>query len=264
MARLGGDKTSQILATQELLHWTMPGAGAKARHATRVDPHTGVAFRQMAHVRQQEHVKRRLIAKEQELTHEREKLARLRSDFERYRARSLKRIAAERAEVAELDRLCVERYQRLAKWALQRQLMAINHVSMRTVKVATLFQEELEINRRMQEDRDRAIKFSQLRVVIKQLEERVSSVYDVAKEFFASEVTMRMELREDNEQMRRLADEAMCAIKHYTGSLPRVGVHDGAMQLCEYSQTMVQCAREISEAVQDLEPLECVYNDSHK
>ena len=40
-------------------------------------------------------------------------------------------------------------------------------------------------------------------------------------------------------------------------------VRDGAMQLCKYSQTMVQCAREISEAVQGLEPLECVYYDSH-
>jgi len=135
----------------------------------------------------------------------------------------VQRLAAERAEVAELDRLCVERYQRLAKWALQRQLKAIDHVSMRTVNVATMIQEGLEINRRMQEDRGRAIKFSQLRAVIKQLEERVSGIYDVAKEFFASEVTMRMELREDKEQMRRLADEAMCAIGHYFKSMPRVG-----------------------------------------
>ena len=73
-----------------------------------------------------------------------------------------------------------------------------------------------------------------------------------------------MELRMDKEEMRRLADEAMCAIEHYSGSLPGVGVRDGAMQLCEYSQTMVQCAREISEAVQGLEPLESVYYDSHK
>ena len=189
---------------------------------------------------------------------ERERLARLRANFERYRARSVQRLAAERAEVAELDRLCVERYQRLAKWALQRQLKAIDHVSMRTVNVATMIQEGLEINRRMQEDRGRAIKFSQLRAVIKQLEERVSGIYDVAKEFFASEVTMRMELREDKEQMRRLADEAMCAIGHYFKSMPRVGVRDSAVQLCEYSQCMAECAREISEAVQDLEPLDSI------
>ena len=55
----------------------------------------------------------------------------------------------------QLDRFCVERYQWLANWALQRQLKAISHVIMRTVKVATMIQEGLEINRRMKEDRDR-------------------------------------------------------------------------------------------------------------
>ena len=61
---------SRILATQELfgLHWTMTGAGAKARHAARVHPSTGVAFTQMALVKQQEHVRRRLIVKERALT----------------------------------------------------------------------------------------------------------------------------------------------------------------------------------------------------
>ena len=46
----------------------MTGAGAKARHAARVHPSTGVAFTQMALVKQQEHVRRRLIVKERALT----------------------------------------------------------------------------------------------------------------------------------------------------------------------------------------------------
>ena len=242
----------------------MTGAGAKASHAACVHPSTGVAFTQMALVKQQEHVRHRLIVKERALTQGHKKLARLRADFERYRKRSMLRIEAERAEVAELERLSLQHYQRLAKWGLQQQLKAINHVSMRAVDTASLIQDGLNIQRRAQVESDRDVKFAQLRTVIKQLEARVADIYDVAQEFFASEVTLRMELRMDKEEMRRLADEAMCAIEHYAGSLPRVGVHDGAMQLCEYSQTMVQCAREISEAVQGLEPLECVYNDSHK
>ena len=70
----------------------MTGAGAKARHAARVHPSTGVAFTQMALVKQQEHVRRRLIGKERALTQGHKKLARLRADFERYRQRSMLRI----------------------------------------------------------------------------------------------------------------------------------------------------------------------------
>ena len=53
------------------------------------------------------------------------------------------RIEAERAEVAELERLSLQHYQRLAKWGLQQQLKAISHVSMRAVDTASLIQDGL-------------------------------------------------------------------------------------------------------------------------
>jgi len=240
----------------------MPGAGSLARSAARINPRTNLPFGTAAQNRQLNVERHRLITKERHLAREHEKLRRPRADFAHYRAQSLLRIEAERAEVTELQRLGLQQYQRLAKWGLQRQLKAIDHVSMRAVKVATLMQEGMDIRRREQEESDRDIKFIQLRAVIKQLEDRVASIYGVAAEFFASEVTMRMDMRCDLEEMRRLADEATCAIGYYSKSLPRVGPWDSAAQMCEYCRTVVQCGREISEAVQGLEPLECVY-DSH-